>query len=175
MAPELVVGLHAPPRQVIETSKDLAVRLADLASAIRRKVNAALSVETENGRLRKLMKAFQESLIHDLKEDDFADMYAQTIAYGLLSARVSRPAGLVAEDVVLMVPSTNPFLKELMETFLHIGGRKRKPNGEVLDFDELGINEVIDTLRDANMKSSPRPKTTRTYSTSSSRTRRTVD
>jgi predicted helicase len=140
------------PREVIATSKDLAVRLADLASAIRRKVNAALAVETENGRLRKLMKAFQESLIHDLKEDDFADMYAQTIAYGLLSARVSRPAGLVAEDVVLMVPATNPFLKELMETFLHIGGRKRKSNGEVLDFDELGINEVIDTLRDANME-----------------------
>lgn len=140
------------PREVIATSKDLAVRLADLASGIRRKVNAALAVETENGRLRKLMKAFQESLIHDLEEDDFADMYAQTIAYGLLSARVSRPAGLVAEDVVLMVPSTNPFLKELMETFLHIGGRRRLTNGEILDFDELGINEVVDTLRDANME-----------------------
>jgi hypothetical protein len=66
-------------REVI-TSKDLAVRFADLAAAIRRKVNAALAVETESGRLRKLMKAFQESLIHDLKEDDFADMYVQTIA-----------------------------------------------------------------------------------------------
>lgn len=32
------------PREVIATSKDLAVRLADLASAIRSKVNAALAV-----------------------------------------------------------------------------------------------------------------------------------
>ena len=37
------------------------------------------------------MKAFQEALIHDLDADDFADMYAQTIAYGLLSARIANP------------------------------------------------------------------------------------
>ena len=39
------------------------------------------------------MKAFQEALIHDLDDDGFADMYAQTIAYGLLSARIADPAG----------------------------------------------------------------------------------
>ena len=37
------------------------------------------------------MKAFQEALVHDLDEDGFADMYAQTIAYGLLSARIADP------------------------------------------------------------------------------------
>ena len=137
-------------REVIRTSQDLAIRLADLACAIRKKVNAALGVESEKGPLRTLMKAFQEALIHDLKEDDFADMYAQTIAYGLLSARVSRPAGLVADDVALMVPITNPFLRELMETFLHIGGRKRKGAQAGLDFDELGINDVVALLRAAN-------------------------
>ena len=139
-------------REVIRTSQDLAIRLADLACAIRKKVNAALGVESEKGPLRTLMKAFQEALIHDLKEDDFADMYAQTIAYGLLSARVSRPAGLVADDVALMVPITNPFLRELMETFLHIGGRKRKGAQAGLDFDELGINDVVALLRAANME-----------------------
>ena len=99
------------------------------------------------------MKAFQESLIHDLDEDDFADMYAQTIAYGLLSARVSRQSGaLVADDVALMVPVTSPFLRELMETFLNLGGRKRKANGDALDFDELGISDVVEMLRAANME-----------------------
>ena len=106
----------------------------------------------ERGPLRKLMKAFQEALIHDLEEDDFADMYAQTIAYGLLSARVSRPAGLVADDVALMVPVTNPFLRELMETFLHVGGRKRRGAQSGLDFDELGVNDVVAMLREANME-----------------------
>ena len=37
------------------------------------------------------MKAFQEALVHDLDADGFADMYAQTIAYGLLSARIADP------------------------------------------------------------------------------------
>ena len=134
-------------REVITTSQQLAVRLADLARSIRKRVNAVLAVESEQGPLRQLMLAFQQALIHDLDDDDFADMYAQTIAYGLLSARVSRPAGLVADDVAQMVPITSPFLRELMETFLTVGGRKDR-----IDFDELGVSEVVDVLREAKME-----------------------
>ncbi|MCX5830857.1 MAG: N-6 DNA methylase [Deltaproteobacteria bacterium] len=128
-------------RQVITTSKDLAIRLADLARRIRRRAGQVLAVETERGPLRKLHKAFRAALIHDLSEDDFADMYAQTIAYGLLAARVSRPMGIIAENVTDMVPVTNPFLREMLGTFLTIGGRKGK-----MDFDELGIQDVVDLL-----------------------------
>jgi hypothetical protein len=71
-------------RYAITTSKELAVRLADLAKGIRQKVMQAFEIETEKGPLRQLMKSFKDSLIHDLKEADFADMYAQTIAYGCL-------------------------------------------------------------------------------------------
>ena len=134
-------------REVITTSQQLAVRLADLARSIRKRVNAVLAVESEQGPLRQLMLAFQQALIHDLDDDDFADMYAQTIAYGLLSARVSRPAGLGADDVAQMVPITSPFLRELMETFLTVGGRKDR-----IDFDELGVSEVVDVLREAKME-----------------------
>ena len=134
-------------REVIGTSKEMAERMAELATAIRKRVNAVLKFESEKGPLRKLMTAFREALIHDLSEDDFADMYAQTITYGLLSARVSRPAGLVAENVADMVPITNPFLRDLLSTFLTVGGRKGK-----IDFDELGINDVVQALRDADME-----------------------
>jgi predicted helicase len=136
-------------RYSIRTSKELSIELAKLASVIRARVNDVLAVESERGQLRQLYKAFQEALIHDLSEDDFADMYAQTIAYGLLSARVSRESGaLVADNVADMVPVTNPFLKELMQTFLTVGGRRNN-----IDFDELGINEVVELLRQANMES----------------------
>ncbi len=139
-------------REVITTSKRLAERLAEIARAIRRKANDALAIESSNGPLRRLMAGFQKALIHDLTEDDFADMYAQTIAYGLLSARVSRPAGLVADNMADLVPITNPFLKELLETFLRLGGRRRNGSAATgIDFDELGINEVVQLLRDANM------------------------
>jgi predicted helicase len=139
--------------EVITTSKDLAVRLADLARAIHDRIRTVLAIETENGPLTKLMKAFQQALIHDLSPDDFADMYAQTIAYGLLSARVAHPAHDTADAVATHIPVTNPFLKELMETFLHLGGRKRKERGgNGIDFDELGVSEVVELLDAANME-----------------------
>src|SRR5208282_5778754 len=58
-----------------------------------------------------------------------------------------------ADAVATHIPVTNPFLKELMETFLHVGGRKRKERGgEGIDFDELGVSEVVDLLDAANME-----------------------
>jgi len=133
-------------QEVIRTSKALAERLAALATRIRKRANSVLRIESAKGQLRRLYAAFKEALIHDLSEDDFADMYAQTISYGLLTARISRPAGLVADNLRDMVPVTNPFLKELLETFLSVGGRKG-----YIDFDELGVNEVVQLLRDADM------------------------
>ncbi len=133
--------------QVVRTSKELALRLAELAQKIRKRAKAVLALENDKGQLRKLNAAFKEALIHDLSQDDFADMYAQTISYGLLTARISRPSGIIADNLTDMVPVTNPFLKELLETFLNVGGRKGK-----IDFDELGISEVVQLLRDADME-----------------------
>ncbi len=106
--------------------------------------------ESERGALTKLYKAFQASLIHELTEESFADTYAQTITYGLLTAAISRTemsegtAGTVplADDISDMVPVTNPFLKEMLQTFLKVGGRKGG-----IDFDELGIQDVVELLR----------------------------
>lgn len=140
------------PREVITTSKVLAVRLAELARAIRDRVRTVLNIETDKGPVTKLMKAFQEALVHDLDADGFADMYAQTIAYGLLSARITNPKANTADDLAAQLPVTNPFLKELMESFLRIGDRRGKANGLDIDFDELGVSEVVELLDDANME-----------------------
>lgn len=140
-------------REVITTSKTLSVELARLARDIRARINTVLAIETEDGPVTKLMTAFRQALVHDLDEDGFADMYAQTIAYGLLSARVSSPSGGSADDFAAAMPVTNPFLKELMETFLDVGGRKnRADQGTGLDFDELGVSEVVELLDAANME-----------------------
>ncbi|MGE0430598.1 MAG: type ISP restriction/modification enzyme, partial [Hydrogenophaga sp.] len=138
------------PRQVITTAEELALRLAELAKRIRNRMLLVLPRESEKGELRKLLKGFQTALIHDLDEKAFADMYAQTITYGLFSAAVSRtvPGAGTAVDqgnIVDMVPVTNPFLKEMLQSFLKAGGRKGK-----LDFDELGIQEVVDLLNNQN-------------------------
>jgi predicted helicase len=139
-------------REVIATSRELSIRLAELARAIRDRIRMALAIETAAGPLTKLMKAFQEALVHDLDTDTFSDMYAQTIAYGLLSARLASPGGGSADDLASQMPVTNPFLKELMETFLHVGGRRGKAGGPGIDFDELGVSDVVEMLDHANMR-----------------------
>ncbi|HRZ35331.1 MAG TPA: DNA methyltransferase [Candidatus Paceibacterota bacterium] len=135
---------------VIRTADGLAERLAALARGICAAAQTMMAHETERGALTKLYKAFQTALIHDLTPESFADTYAQTITYGLLTAAISRTemsAGTAgtfvrAEDVSDIVPVTNPFLKEMLQTFLKAGGRKGG-----IDFDELGIQDVVELLR----------------------------
>ena len=139
-------------REVVTTSRELSVRLAQLARSIRDRIKTALTIETDRGPLKRLMKAFREALVHDLDEDGFADMYAQTIAYGLLSTRIANPRGITTDHLSAQMPVTNPFLKELMETFIQVGGRRGKAGGPGIDFDELGVSEVVELLDDANME-----------------------
>jgi len=135
---------------LIQTADLLAAELARLARGIRDKARRMLKAESDKGPLTKLYKAFQTALIHNLTPESFADTYAQTITYGLLTAAISRTemsegrngTALVAENVVDMVPVTNPFLKEMLQTFLKVGGRKGG-----IDFDELGIQDVVELLR----------------------------
>jgi type I restriction-modification system DNA methylase subunit len=138
-------------REVITTSKELSLRLAVLARAIRDRIKTALAIETDTGQLTKLMKAFQGALVHDLDAAGFADMYSQTITYGLLSARIGSPEKKTADDLTAQM-RTNPFLKELMQTFLRVGGRRGKAGSPGIDFDELGVSEVVELLDDANME-----------------------
>lgn len=137
--------------EVIRTSKQLAARLAALARAIRDRIGTALAIENESGPLTKLMKAFRSALVHDLDEERFADMYAQTITYGLLSARITDPKRRTADDLAAHM-QTNPFLRELMETLVRAGGRRRSAGGAGIDFDELGVSEVVDLLDQAKME-----------------------
>ena len=143
-------------RHTISTSKKLAQELAELAKIVRINAEHILKYETEGGRFKKAMAKFKTALIHDLTEEDFADMYAQTIAYGLLytaiRSHVSGEATAVStERVQQLVLPTNPFLKEVMESFFNIGARKWDSEKEMItgiEFDELGINEIVATLKD---------------------------
>ncbi len=135
---------------IIRTSDMLAEAMAALAKRIRDAATTIMQHETERGPLTKLHRAFQTNLIHDLTPEGFADTYAQTITYGLLTAAISRTemsegrkgTALVASNISDMVPVTNPFLKEMLQTFLHAGGRKGG-----IDFDELGVQDVVELLR----------------------------
>lgn len=129
----------------IESAEALIARLAEVASNIRKRGLAVLEAETESGPMRRLFTAVRSLLIHDMSEDQFADMYAQTVSYGLLSASFSRPAGINAENLVQLTKITNPFLENLLESLFSLNRGKFH-----FDVDELGINDVLDLLRATN-------------------------
>ncbi|MBC8275205.1 MAG: DNA methyltransferase [Chloroflexi bacterium] len=133
--------------EAIRSADELIPRLAHLAANIRRRVCDVLDAETERGPMRRLFTAVQGLLIHDMNEDGFADMYAQTVAYGLLSARFSRPAGLTAQNLVQLTAVSNPFLENLLENLFRLNRGKFH-----FDIDEVGINDVLDLLRNTNME-----------------------
>jgi len=143
---------RADTRTVVRDSKEMAKALAGLARRIRARAAELIEAQTDDGSLVKLHAAFKEALIHDLTPAGFADTYAQTVAYGLLSTRISRASGaLTQDDVTANVAGTSPFLKEMLGQFIEAGGKKAGKAAAKLDFDELGIGEVVELLRNADM------------------------
>jgi len=105
----------------VGTPKELAQRMARLAHMIRDLIIAAFEREPEGGSLHTQFVAFRDNLIPDLSPERFADMYAQTVAYGLFAARCNQPTGrgFTRQNAAYLLPRTNPFLRKL---FNHIAG-----------------------------------------------------
>ena len=130
-------------REVIRSSHELTKKMANKAREIRDQILRIYAVENERGYVHKLFKDFKNSLIHDLSEKQFADMYAQTVVYGLFSAKCMDTThdDFDARKAVNCLPNTNPFLRRLMRDCLGEGNRK------MLTFDELEVSDIVDLLR----------------------------
>ena len=136
-------------KEVIKTSANLSKALAKYAVIIKQNIPDLHDIEMEDGPIHQLHKAFREALIKDLSVDDFADMVAQTITYGLFSARASGSELTGIGTLSDCIPLTNPFLKDLFAEFSTLAG-----NGPAdLDFDDLAIDELISMLNEINIDS----------------------
>ncbi|RDV82321.1 type ISP restriction/modification enzyme [Ammonifex thiophilus] len=98
------------------TPKELAVHLARRTRQLRNEILEAL-VGEDTTELHEIYEAFKEVLLPDLDKKEFADLYAQTITYGLFAARCTVKDGneftrSVAAD---LIPKTNPFLRKLFQ------------------------------------------------------------
>lgn len=129
-------------RETIRTSKLLATELASTARSTRELVHQVYQYEAASGALHRLHRAFRDVLVPDLDVTGFADMVAQTISYGLFSARATGEPILGLAHLEAMVPRTNPFLRELFAAFTELGATE----GTGVDFDELGIANLVDLL-----------------------------
>ena len=132
--------------QVIRDSASLTVKLAAEAQAIRDRILDIYAVETHDGYVHKLFADFKSHLIHDMTKQEFADMYAQTVVYGLFSARCmdKTQEDFSVQEAVCCIPNTNPFLKKLMEECLGESAERR------LTFDELEVANVVEVLIHTN-------------------------
>ncbi len=116
--------VNAEPIQ-IATPEALAGYLARRTRELQTQV--ATTLTDANSDLYRMFSAFKEFLVSTLTPDDFADMYAQTLAYGLFAARCTLPTAthFSRHTASAALPRSNPFLIEL---FHHIASPRLEAN-----------------------------------------------
>lgn len=126
--------------QTIKSPKKLAEMMAGKARLLSDIIGKALTSDEENhedSTLKDQMLAFKQILIHDITPQGFADVYAQTIAYGMFAARLHDPTlpTFSRQEAAELIPKSNPFLRKL---FGYIAGP---------DIDDR-IKWIVDSLVD---------------------------
>ncbi|MEQ1553558.1 MAG: N-6 DNA methylase [Ferruginibacter sp.] len=126
--------------QTIKSSKKLAEMMAGKARLLSDIIEKALTTDETNQQdstLKDQMNAFKQILIHDITPKGFADVYAQTISYGMFAARLHDPTlpTFSRQEAAELIPKSNPFLRKL---FGYIAGP---------DLDDR-IKWVVDSLVD---------------------------
>ena len=117
------VGNNAIQR--ITSASRLAKLMAGKARLLENIIEQAMKDDTEsyaNDNLRGQYQAFKDVLIQELKPSDFADIYAQTIAYGMFAARLhdDTPENFSREEAARLIPKTNPFLRQIFNNLAGI-------------------------------------------------------
>ncbi len=108
--------------QTITSPRDLAERMAGKANLIKDVLRKTLTDgEVEKSALTAQYQAFKENLIHDITPADFADIYAETIAYGMFAARLHDTTldTFSRQEALEKLPKSNPFLRSL---FTYVAG-----------------------------------------------------
>ena len=117
----LIKDFCATVSQTIKSSKKLAEMMAGKARLLSDVIELALTSDethNEDSTLKDQMNAFREILIHDITPKGFADVYSQTIAYGMFAARLHDPTlpTFSRQEAAELIPKSNPFLQNFLAT-----------------------------------------------------------
>ena len=126
--------------QTIKSPKRLAELMAAKARLLENILEKAITSDEEteeNSALQQQYKTFKDILIHDLTPQGLADIYSQTLAYGMFAARLHDDSleDFSRQEAAELIPKTNPFLRKL---FNHVAG---------VDIDDR-IKTTVDNLAD---------------------------
>lgn len=132
-------------KEPIKSGEHLAKIMGGKAQRIRDNIKEVLSKKDDKKtEILNVYSTIKKLLVHDLDEDSFADMYAQTLVYGLFVARYhdKSPESFSRQEARDLVPASNPFLRHFFD---HIVGP---------DFDkrlEYIVNELCEIFAHADI------------------------
>lgn len=133
--------------QTIKSSKKLAEMMAAKARLLQDILERAITSDEEtqeNTSLREQYQTFKNILIHDLTPKDFADIYSQTLAYGMFAARLHDKTldDFSRQEAAELIPKTNPFLRKL---FGYVAGP------DIDDRIKTTVDNLADVFRATNV------------------------
>jgi Type ISP C-terminal specificity domain/N-6 DNA Methylase len=116
----LIDGFLSVPPAGIGRAQDLATALAVRARLLRDALTEELVRQEkahQQGKLFGLLQAFRTQVFHDLALKDFADAFAQTLAYGLFLAKLNAGAGQVVrlDNAQRFIPGAFALIRELVD------------------------------------------------------------
>jgi predicted helicase len=131
----------------VETAKELATRMAGITHLLREVIDRAFQSGTtsEKSWLYQWLASFRETLLPELKEGEFADIFAQTLAYGLFAARIQTEkvgATFSREQAAFAVPRSNPFLRSIFSQMAGV---------DMPDVFAWAVDDLVRLLEYANM------------------------
>ncbi len=130
----------------IRSASVLAERMAKKARLMRDVFRQVLAKDpSPENPLQEQLAAFKQVLLHDLDEDTFADIYAQTLAYGMFAARLHDPSleDFSRQEAAALVPKSNPFLRNL---FVAIAA------ADLDDRVAWVVDDLVDVFRTVNLR-----------------------
>ncbi len=144
----LIINFSGFIGQTIRSPKKLAIMMANKARLLQNILeNAVTSDEAtqENTSLKGQFETFKEILIHDLTPKGFADIYAQTLAYGMFAARLhdSTLEDFSRQEAAELIPKSNPFLRKL---FGYVAGP------DIDDRIVMVVDNLADVFRATNIE-----------------------
>lgn len=129
--------------QSIKNSLQLAEMMAKKAVLVKDVFRRILASE-EQSSLHDQFDAFRQVLLHDVTREEFADIYAETLAYGLFTARLHDKTldTFSRGEAYNLIPRSNPFLREL---FAYVGTKLDERAEWIVD-------ELCDVFRATDVK-----------------------
>jgi predicted helicase len=117
---ELIKNFAQTISQTVKSPTKLAQMMAGKAKLMADVIEKSLNhddKEDKRSQLKSQMLSFQQMLIHDIDNKAFADIYSQTIAYGLFAARYHDPTlpTFSRMEAAELIPKSNPFLRKLFQ------------------------------------------------------------